>query len=131
MQPPDSGPAQAPIPQPAAAPAPAAGASWPGILANIFTTLWAIGGTVLWSAFSFITTALGSKYTDGPNKDLVHFFFWLGAPPLLAAFVLSLVGFVAGVNGNARRSLGCALGSFFATLVPALVLIGGFVILSG
>ncbi len=98
-------------------------ASWPGILANIFATLWGISGTILWSIVAFFTTALGSRWTNGPNADLVQFFTVLGAPPLLIAFVLALVGFVAGVKGNAKRSLLCALGSCVATMLPAISIV--------
>jgi hypothetical protein len=106
-------------------------ASWLGILANGFAVLWGISGAILWSVFSFFTTALGSRWTNGFNPDLVQFFTVLGAPPLLIAFVLAIVGFVAGVKGNAKRSLLCALGSSIATLMPALSLVLYFLWASG
>lgn len=106
-------------------------ASWLGILANGFSTLFAIGGSLLWSAFTFLVTILGSKYTNGPNQQILNFFFWLGVPPLAAAFVTALIGFIKGVQGRGTTSLLLALASFILTLLPSIILVVGFAIISG
>lgn len=106
-------------------------ASWAGILANGFSTLWAIGGSLLWSAFTFLVTVLGSAHSNGPNQQILNFFFWLGVPPLAGAFVAALIGFIKGVQGRGKVSLLLALASFVLTLLPSIILVVGFAIISG
>lgn len=103
-------------------------ASWPGILANGFCALWALGGTILWFVFSFFVSALSSR--GGFNREPMGWMVLVGGPLLLAGFVLSIAGFVSGVRGDQKRSLLMALGSFIATSLPGFSLVAGFFVAS-